>query len=522
MKTRQLLFAFAMLMPISKISFAQGTFQKSVGGSMFEYGYAMQKTADGGYVVGASTSSFGANGVDFYVIKYDANCTALWNKIYDNAGTGAEPINDIFQTTDRGYIVGGYTQHLPNVFAYIVKTDSIGDTLWTRYWGRMDTTYSDCYLVTQTSDGNVLIGGYTTSYGAGMEDAFLLKLDVNTGDTLWTRVWGGPQNEWLYSMQETADGGIILAGLTNSFGAGDNDILLIKTDANGNIEWAKAYGDTASQFGYGHCLQQTSDHGYIITGNGGFLLKTDSIGTVQWQKTYNGSFTFTGHAVQQTTDGGYIVGGSKSNGTSKACLIKTDSVGNVSWSMFYGGTSGELCFAIKQADDGGYFMSGQTSSFGTGNDIYLVKTDANGISGCNESTANAVASFSNYSTANAPLQVNYGSQTQHPTVSILTGYQEISLCSTVGTSEFIPSTPYIAISTNPFSTFTTLNLQGTCHNPSLFIYNLLGQVVETYYNTSLPNQQITIPRNQLSSGMYFYKVIDENKEVLGIGKMIIE
>ena len=353
-----LLIAFIIVLTI-KVNAQQSTFQKSVGGSQFEYGYAMQKTSDGGYVVGASTGSFGASGIDFYVIKYDANGNALWNKIYDNTSAGNEPLNDIFQTTDGGYVFGGFSQQSPNVYAYMVKTNSTGDTLWTRNWG--GAGLSDCYLVTQTSDGNVLIGGYTTSYGAGMEDAFLIKLNVNTGDTLWTRVWGGAQNEWLYNMQETKDGGIILSGLTNSFGAGNNDILLIKTDANGIIQWAKAYGDTANQFGYGHCLQQTSDGGYIVTGAGGFLLKTDSIGTILWQKTYNSSFTngFIGHAVEQTTDGGYIVGGFTGAATSQSCLIKTDSAGNVTWSMFYGGTNGEKCYAVKQSDDGGYFMSGQ-------------------------------------------------------------------------------------------------------------------------------------------------------------------
>ena len=370
-----LLFVFAIVLTI-KVNAQQSTFQKSVGGSQFEYGYAMQKTSDGGYVVGATTGSFGVSNYAFYVIKYDANGNALWNKIYfDNSGTGNDPINDIFQTSDGGYIAGGFKNtkaHPPTSVAYIVKTNSAGDTLWTRYWGGQDSTFTDFYLVTQTSDGNILAGGYTTAFGVAGQNAFVIKLNVSTGDTLWTRVWGGSQHEWLYSMQETKDKGIILTGVTG-FGAGSEDILLIKTDANGNIKWAKTYGDSANQFGFGHCLQQTTDGGFIITGSGGFLMKTDSVGAIKWQKTFNFSPPFNGHALEQTADGGYIVGGWTGTTIPQACMIKTDSMGNIKWSRFYGGTLGEKCFAVKQADDGGYFMSGQTSSFGTGTDIYLVK-----------------------------------------------------------------------------------------------------------------------------------------------------
>ena len=213
---------------------------------------------------------------------------------FDNSGTGNDPINDIFQTSDGGYIAGGFKNtkaHPPTSVAYIVKTNSAGDTLWTRYWGGQDSTFTDFYLVTQTSDGNILAGGYTTAFGVAGQNAFVIKLNVSTGDTLWTRVWGGSQHEWLYSMQETKDKGIILTGVTG-FGAGSEDILLIKTDANGNIKWAKTYGDSANQFGFGHCLQQTTDGGFIITGSGGFLMKTDSVGAIKWQKTFNFSPPF--------------------------------------------------------------------------------------------------------------------------------------------------------------------------------------------------------------------------------------
>ncbi len=332
-----------------------------------------------------------------------------------------------------------------------------------------------------------------------------------------------PQNEWLYHMQQTSDGGIILSGLTNSFGAGDNDILLIKTDANGTIQWAKAYGDTSSQYGFGHCLQQTSDGGYIITGVGGFLLKTDSIGTIQWQKKINFDSSFTGHAVEQTTDGGYIVGGYTGSTTQRACLVKTDDTGKVTWSYYYGGNGGDICWAVRQADDGGYFMSGQTSSFGSETfgdpDAYLVKTDANGISGCNETPAGATSSNSDYATANAPLVVNHGPQTQHPQVSVLTGYSEATLCTATGIYEpekINRLTLYPNPSNGNFIIESNSGNTGQVQKQLLQVFDITGRLI---LSQIIQNSRETIDATNLVQGVYDVRLT--NNQGVGNKKLVI-
>jgi hypothetical protein len=178
-------------------------------------------------------------------------------------------------------------------------------------------------------------------------------------------------------------------GLSISFGAGGGDIFLIKTDASGNVQWAKTYGGTSADEAFS--VQQTSDGGYIVVGltnsfGAGtediFLIKTDASGNLQWAKTYGGAIGDRALSVQQTSDGGYIVAGLTNSfgaGGLDIFLIKTDASGNVQWAKTYGGTDWEDAFSVQQTSDGGYIVAGRTWSFGAGgSDIFLIKTDANG------------------------------------------------------------------------------------------------------------------------------------------------
>ena len=194
---------------------------------------------------------------------------------------------------------------------FIIST-SFAQQSWIRIFGG---TYQDVgYSVQKTSDGGYTVAGYTRSFGAGGYDVYIVKTD-SSGDTIWTRTYGGVGEDYGYSIQQTMDGGYIITGYTNSFGVGWDDVYLIKTDSTGDTLWTRTYGGT--YFDLGNSVQQTQDGGYIIVGNTNsfgnadiYIIKTNASGDTLWTRTYGGTNFDFGYSVQQATDGGYIVAGS--------------------------------------------------------------------------------------------------------------------------------------------------------------------------------------------------------------------
>jgi len=193
------------------------------------------------------------------------------------------------------------------------------------------------------------------------------------------RSYGGFANDVPTFAQKTSDGGFIIAGYTESFGAGNSDILLIKTDGYGNIQWAKTYGGAGDE--EARYIIQTSDGGFVIaahTNDGILLIKTNANGDIQWAKIYGGAGISGISSVQQTSDGGYIMAG-YSGSNKDILLIKTDGSGNVQWAKTYGGAGNEKARYVIQTSDGGFVISGLTSSFVDYDyEIFIAKIDANG------------------------------------------------------------------------------------------------------------------------------------------------
>jgi hypothetical protein len=310
---------------------------KTFGGSLQDYGHSVQQTTDGGFIITGYTNSFGNGNWDVYLIKTNSDGNEEWNKTF--GGTEDDRGHSVQQTTDGGFIITGYTNSFGNGNwdVYLIKTNSDGNEEWNKTFGGTEDDIG--HSVQQTTDGGYIITGKTESFGNGYDAVWLIKTD-SQGNEEWNKTFGGSGSERGNSVQQTTDGGYIITGVTESFGNGRYDVYLIKTNSQGNEEWNKTFG--GSEWDVGSSVQQTTDGGYIITGstssfgNGNhdvYLVKTNSNGEEEWTKPFGGSENDYGESVQQTTDGGYIITGrteseSFGSGGSDIWLIKTDSEGN--------------------------------------------------------------------------------------------------------------------------------------------------------------------------------------------------
>jgi hypothetical protein len=235
--------------------------QKTFGGNGDDGAYSIQQTNDGGYIVVGYTSSFGVENWDIYVIKLDANGNKVWEKTF--GGSGWDDAYSIQQTDDGGYIVAGVTYSFGTggYDVYIIKLDANGNKLWeTTYGGSIDDY---AFSIQQTTDGGYIVAGYTNSFGAGKSDIYIIKLD-SKGNKIWQKIYGGSEDDVASSIQQTTDRGFVVAGYTESFGAGRRDVYVIKLDAYGNKIWEKTFG--GSDWDCAYSIQQTSDGGYIVAG----------------------------------------------------------------------------------------------------------------------------------------------------------------------------------------------------------------------------------------------------------------
>ena len=307
-----------------------------------------------------------------------------WQKTY--GGTGFDGAQCIQQTRDGGYIVCGWTDSFGSdgYDGYLLKLDGSGNLKWQKMYGGDQEDWFNC--VRQTSDGGYIAVGWTYSYGQGLADVYVVKIDEN-GKLNWQKTYGGSGFDAGYCIEQTTDGGFIIVGESNSFVSGPVDVYVVKIDANGNLKWQKTYDSDGSDEAF--CIRKASDDGYIIAGRSdpqntgmydAYILKIDENGALSWQKTYGGDDWDEAKSICQTSDGGYVaVGVTNSFGAEwDAYAFKIAPDGMLQWQHHFGGTGSDEAHDICQTMYGDYIVVGVTYSFGRGGDVYLLKLDESG------------------------------------------------------------------------------------------------------------------------------------------------
>ncbi len=382
---KKYLRVFLLIMILLAVSSYGSTqvWQKTFGGTKGDRALSIQQTKDGGYIVAGYTYSSGAGEDDVYVLKLDPNGKLKWEKTF--GGKFSDEALSIQQTKDGGYIVAGYTYFSGDrgEDVYVLKLDSNGKLQWEKTFGGSDN--DGAFSVQQTKDGGYIVAGGTRSSGAGRFDVYILKLDSN-GKLQWEKTFGGSDDDMATSIQQTTDGGYIVAGY--SYGAQKFDVHILKLDSNGKLQWEKTFGGSDSDVAFS--IQQTKDGGYIVAGStrssgvGGkdvYVLKLDSNGNIQWEKTFGGSKDDEAFSIQQTKDGGYIVAGSTESfgaGWKDVYVLKLDSNGNLQWEKTFGNEDDDEAYSVQQTSDDGYIVAGSING-----DIYVLKLDGSGNTGPN-------------------------------------------------------------------------------------------------------------------------------------------
>ena len=389
----QILFSVLFVINFHSLLLAQQQYRITYGDTKSDGIYDIIQTTDGGYITAGYFSL--ASNTYMSSVKYDASFVLQWSfKI--KALNGPDYARQILQTSNGGYIIGGYnngTGGFPSSCCpsdgwpdpYFIKISNSGTLEWTRSLDLNGSGNNLGYGVGITTDGGYIITGYTENGCAG-HAVMLVKVNVS-GTYQWRTVNGGCGNQDRgYGIIVETDGTYTIAGRTSNFGQGNGDVYLMRTNNLGNISWGKTLG--GAQVDEARSIAKTTDGGYVVAGftasygytagandNNVYIAKYDNVGTKQWTTVLSGTNTDEAYSIIQTQDGGYVAAGmTLSFGDSKSdfYVTKVDNSGTFQWARTVGGTLGEEAYSIIENTNGSgqLIVAGFTRSWGLGDATY--------------------------------------------------------------------------------------------------------------------------------------------------------
>jgi hypothetical protein len=351
---------------------SQLQWNRTYRGTNDDYSESLIQTKDGGFALVGLTNQSSSFTSNIWLIKTDSKGIVKWDQTY--GGNKSDRASSLIQTTDNGYALVGRSGSAGGI--WLIKTDENGIMKWTQtYWN----SYPAQLL--QTSDGGYAIVGSTYQ-----TDMLLIKTDRN-GVEQWNKTYGGSQDDYSNSFTITEDKGFALAGGTQSYGDASMDMWLVKTDSSGIVQWNQTYGGKGYDRAYS--VIQTLDGGYALAGEttsfgvgerNMYVVKTDGNGVLQWNKTYGGETRDEALSLIQTSDSGFAIAGyttSYGAGEADIWLVKTDANGLPQWNQTFGGPAGDYASTLIQTSDFGFAIAGSTRTFGD-LDMWLVKTHGTG------------------------------------------------------------------------------------------------------------------------------------------------
>lgn len=499
---------FLLFIIITRQSFSQSTYQKTYSLDGFDFGQSIAPTGDGGFGATGSCLRIGDSHSQIYFLRTDSISNIVASGSY---GSHYEHRlgNCIQQCSNGGFIIAGSSEdfYSGGYYVFLMRTNPVGQLAWFKVFG--DVHNNQGYSVTQTIDGGFAIVGSTLNYSTFNNNIFLIRTD-NMGNTLWTKKYYSSSDSYGFSIRQTFDGGFIIGGQKNNYAS------LIKTDSTGSFLWVKSFVNYAG--GYCNSVQQTSDSGFIMTGYlqdsatyfpKVFLLKTNSVGDTLWTKKYGGNKYDVANSVCQTSDSGFIIAGFTSSFgvmDSDVYLIRTKPNGDTLWTKTYGDNREDIAYSVFQTKDGGFLAGGYSKSFGGFSEVYVIKTDPMGNSGCNERVTQTIVSSPLFTVLTAPMSSSSGSIDSSSFFFIAPGGVDNLLCGSDVISEINSHQPTITIYPNPFNKQFAIRNSGFHNNGEIILFDITGK--EMLHQHIISNATI-INTEKISSGFYLLRYSDE-------------
>ena len=373
----------ASLLFISSAEASSLAWSRTYGSTGEAIASSLVATSDGGYAIAGYTNSSGKGDYDFWLVKTDKDGEMEWNQTY--GGPESETVKDLITTSDGGFaILGQFTDSYGNCDCLLVKTDTMGNMEWNQTYGRRSDFVNS---LIQTSDGGYAMAG---SFTSNREDPFerdfwLIKTD-SYGNIEWTQTYGeGKCYDSANALVETGEGGYLLVG-SRSIYLVLSTSWIIKTDAQGNIEWDKEFEEKENSGA--NSVVKTADGGYAIAGyisHDFWLIKIDQTGNLEWKQAYQKSEDTEAYSLVNTADGGYALAGIITSYVGQQAdidswIVKTDALGNMMWNQTYGGQGSQRLYSIVETSDQVFALAGyKISTYSGSAELWLIKTDEYGV-----------------------------------------------------------------------------------------------------------------------------------------------